>query len=138
MLTPQWTGFDYFGSCIEMGKDYMFAARMPFNSDFFVEVYRLGPSLPTEPPVGQATSVEVSPNPARGPATVSLSVLMTHHVRVTVTDVLGRLVRVLHDGALAAGRHALTVPSHALTGGVYLITVEGDGYRSAVPLTITR
>ncbi|MFQ5570678.1 MAG: T9SS type A sorting domain-containing protein, partial [Rhodothermales bacterium] len=46
------------------------------------------------------------------------------HVRVSVYDVLGRLVTTLVDGVLSAGRHEVVFRADRLPTGVYLIRME--------------
>jgi hypothetical protein len=74
-----------------------------------------------------ALRLDVYPNPARGPATVSLVLARPQRVEVALFDVLGRRVARLHDGPLAAGPHALRLATAALPSGVYLLRLSGDG-----------
>lgn len=63
------------------------------------------------------------PNPTRGSVSLLLSVPGAADVRADVFDVLGRAVRVLHDGRLAEGDHTLTVDASSLPAGTYLVRV---------------
>ncbi len=45
-------------------------------------------------------------------------------MRVVVADALGRIVAVLHEGALAAGSMRLSLPA-GLAAGVYAVVAEG-------------
>lgn len=77
-----------------------------------------------------ASRLVVYPNPARGSATVALSLAEASEVRVAVYDVLGRAVAVLHEGPLAAGEHALAFEAAGLPAGIYLIRAmwtQGEG-----------
>lgn len=65
------------------------------------------------------------PNPSRGGA-----------VRVSVVDVLGREVAVLASGELAAGAHAVRVPS--LASGTYVVRLAGEDAVRTERFTVVR
>ncbi len=66
-------------------------------------------------------SLEAAPNPARGLATVTVSLAEAGPVTVAAFDALGRRVAVLHDGPLAAGARALALAAGALPPGLYVV-----------------
>ena len=77
------------------------------------------------------------PNPARQ-ARVTLALDATQTVRIALFDVLGRRVRTLHDGPLAAGEHAVEVDGAGLPSGVYFVRATGEGTSRTVPVTLLR
>jgi hypothetical protein len=74
---------------------------------------------------------EVSPNPFRSSAHLTLSVAEAQAVRVEVYDGLGRRVALLHDGRLEAGAHAFTLDGSALPAGLYVVRVTGETFADA-------
>lgn len=72
-----------------------------------------------------------SPNPFASSARFTLDLAEGQHVTVAVLDVLGRRVALLHDGPLAAGRHALVFDASALPPGVYVVRATGGGLVAA-------
>ncbi len=81
------------------------------------------------------------PNPfsAARAATLTLRVDAAQRVAVTLYDVLGRTVRVLHDGALAAGTpHTFTVEAGDLPSGLYVYRVVGESFAETRTLTLVR
>lgn len=85
-----------------------------------------------------ASGLTVYPNPASGQVTVGLTLDKASEVRVEVYDVLGRAVAVLHEGPLGAGEHALSFEAAGLPAGLYLVRVEGEGFRAARRVTVVR
>jgi len=75
-------------------------------------------------------SLSVTPNPARGAATVRYDVPCAAQVRVSLFDAAGRLVRVLSQGANAPGRYSACVAAGEFPGGVYYVTLHESGRRS--------
>ena len=66
------------------------------------------------------------PNPFNPQTTFTLSLPETGHIRVTVYDMLGRQVALLHEGELAAGlTHTFTFDASHLSSGTYLLRVDG-------------
>lgn len=72
-----------------------------------------------------------SSNPFTGRTTVELAPAASGEARVTLTDVLGRRVETLFDGAVVAGeRRRLTVDGAGLAPGVYLVRLDAAGETS--------
>ncbi|MDX1421110.1 MAG: T9SS type A sorting domain-containing protein, partial [Rubricoccaceae bacterium] len=72
-------------------------------------------------------SISISPNPSRGGATATVTLAEASEVTVSVYDVLGRRVAVLHEGPLGAGAHAFGLDLRGLPPGVYVVRVEAGG-----------
>jgi|GEM_PF-3139701 len=84
--------------------------------------------VPDEAPPADAPAafaLDAYPNPARGAATLAVSVPAALDVSVAVYDLLGRRVAVLHEGPMAAGVHALAWDARGLAGGVYVVRATG-------------
>ncbi|MGB3541707.1 T9SS type A sorting domain-containing protein [Rubrivirga sp.] len=79
-----------------------------------------------------------APNPAANTASVTLTLDAIESVRVTVLDILGRVVAVLHDGPAAAGVVALEVDVQGLTPGTYVIRAEGETFGETQTFTVAR
>ena len=104
-------------------------------------VYVFGaPPVSAEPEASAERGVALAawPNPARGAATVALSLGRPAQARVAAYDVLGRRVTALHEGPLPAGTHRLRFDTSALPTGVYLVVAEVAGTRVATRLTVAR
>lgn len=70
----------------------------------------------------------VSPNPLRGPGTVSVTVRQSQPVTAAVYNVLGQQVATLHDGPLPAQTPTTLRLGSALSSGVYFLRVEGESF----------
>ncbi len=66
------------------------------------------------------------PNPFRRTTALTLTLPAPQSVRVEAFDVLGRRVAVLHDGAMAAGPHPLTLDASELPAGLYVVRATGS------------
>jgi hypothetical protein len=85
----------------------------------------------------EASRLSVYPNPARGAATVALTLAEAGDVRAAVFDLLGREVTVLHDGRLAAGTHPFAIETAGWPAGAYVVRATG-GVEAARRLTVVR
>ncbi|MDX1532073.1 MAG: T9SS type A sorting domain-containing protein, partial [Rhodothermales bacterium] len=88
-------------------------------------VFELSPMTAAEgaaPPASASLSAAV-PNPFREQTRLALTLGQPERVRVSLFDVLGREVRVLHDGVLVPGVRDVLVPARALPSGVYVVRV---------------
>lgn len=79
---------------------------------------------PESIPVATAALKPVYPNPFNPAATIPVSLGSDQDVRLSVYDLKGRLVRVLHDGALTAGNHAFSFDGRELASGTYFCRLE--------------
>lgn len=96
------------------------------------------PIIASESAPSDGFTLSVSPNPARGRATVRLALPSAGPLHVALFDMLGRQVATLFDGAQVAGTHEVAVETAGLSPGVYVVRAEsGDGRASAV-LTVAR
>ena len=79
------------------------------------------------------------PNPARGRATLEVTVQETQPVEIAMYDVQGRRVRTVHDGALP-GQQTRRVPidTETLASSVYVLRVRGDTFAESRRITVVR
>lgn len=79
------------------------------------------------------------PNPFNPRTQAMLSVARTQHVRAEAYDALGRLVAVLYDGPLAAGRtEHLVFEGAGLASGVYVLHVRGEHFSASQRVTLVK
>ena len=89
----------------------------------------IGDPVSAVPPALGAEGLRLAPNPFNPRTTVGGDLVTAAPVRLTVHDLRGRLVAVLHDGSLEAGSFALDWDGHDLAGrtapgGLYLFRLE--------------
>ncbi|MDT8323682.1 MAG: T9SS type A sorting domain-containing protein [Bacteroidota bacterium] len=70
------------------------------------------------------------PNPFNPATTIRFAVPESAHVRLTVTDALGRQVAELHNGRLDSGIHSVAFDASSLASGTYIATVTMTGMES--------
>lgn len=89
---------------------------------------------------GPATAISpVQPNPVEGSATFSLYLPESGNASISVYDVAGRAVALVHSGQLSAGSHSFlwSVPE-SLGNGVYFVRATSPGGAAASRLTVLR
>jgi hypothetical protein len=105
------------------------------------------PDTPAEPGAEEAfVSLTVSPNPVAGAGTITITLARPQDqvrgrladVRVTVHDVLGREVAVLHVGPLPAGATSLAIDAGAWPAGVYVVRAVGTGVAATARFSVVR
>jgi hypothetical protein len=64
------------------------------------------------------------PNPFNPKTTIAFRLVKSTNVNVTVYDIIGREVTVLHDGKLSAGRHSIDIDATDWPGGIYFYKVK--------------
>ena len=81
---------------------------------------------------------DVFPNPSGGRFELPLSLARTGSLRVTVHDLTGRMLRVLHEGDESAGPHGYAWEGAAPASGIYLVRVEAEGRVETRKVTIRK
>ena len=75
---------------------------------------------------GQTFGTNVAPNPVLDASTrIEYFLDQAQDMTLTLLDLRGQTVQVLHRGPQGAGRHELTLAAHKLLPGVYLLRVQG-------------
>jgi len=89
-------------------------------------------------PAGGAPTLRVAPNPVVGAGAVTLTLAApAPAANVTVHDVLGREVAVLHAGALPAGATRFALVAGVLPAGVYVVRAVAPAGVSATRFVVT-
>ena len=114
-------------------------AGNPFECDI------VGPTLRpvgVQPPLpdGLAAEVEAArPNPFTPRTTVRFRVRSAQTVRVVLLDALGRRLRTLYDGPLAANVYRTAqVEGDGLAAGTYVVALEGGAARATTSVVLVR
>jgi len=131
-----WSGTIPAGGSVELALTFRAGARAPgeYRSTLVVEdttgavltsvplTLVVTPDTPAEPgPDRAGATLNVSPNPVRGRATVTLVLEQGGSVRLGVYDLLGREVLALIDGTRSAGAHDVVLDVVGLRPGLYLL-----------------
>lgn len=103
----------------------------------------LGDALPaaTEPaldPAGDDLLFQNYPNPARAITTIPFTTRSAGHVRLVLSDVLGREVATLVDAPMQAGQHLVSFDASALPPGIYLYRFRSGSVAAPRTMTIGR
>jgi len=82
---------------------------------------------------------KAAPNPTSHRTTVDVAVKETQDITIALYDLLGRQLRVLHDGALAGETsHSFNVSAENLPDGTYFLRIRGDDFRTARRVVVTQ
>lgn len=96
-------------------------------------------STPVAPgPAAAELALAVAPNPSAGAVVAELSTETAAEARVAVLDVLGRQLRVAHEGPVAAGETALPIDLTGLPSGVYVVRATVGGAVVSRAVTVAR
>ena len=87
-------------------------------------------------PSARDLALGVYPNPAQRVASLAFTLVAPGEVRAEVFDVLGRRVARLHEGALAAGRHALRWELPTVPSGVYVVRLTTPAGSATQRITV--
>ena len=78
------------------------------------------------------------PNPFNPQARFTLEIAEPQAVRISVFDVLGREIRVLHDGSLSVGSTGFLIDGAELPSGLYVLRAVGEAFTTSQRMTLLR
>jgi|GEM_PF-3247938 len=79
------------------------------------------------------------PNPFSARANFNITLRNSEHVSVSVYDVVGRRVRSVYEGTMAANEKTpIHFDSNGLSSGLYLIRVQGESFSDVREVTLVR
>ncbi len=75
---------------------------------------------------GQGNMLGVNPNPVSQTAVISFSLVKTSPVRITISDVNGRILKVITEENYSEGKHRINFSRESLTAGMYYLQLKTD------------
>lgn len=118
--------------------------RNPFiDRPEFADLLYQAAGLEDEPAAPAFALHQNAPNPFARTAVVRFALATRSDVRISVYDVVGRLVRVLSDRSYAPGEHeviwdGLDARGREVAAGVYFYAMEADGFRDERKMVLLR
>ena len=71
------------------------------------------------------------PNPFESSTTISFNNNTKGMVSLTLTDMNGRLIKVLHSGDMPAGVQQVLIDGNGLASGMYILSLDLNGVKSS-------
>jgi agmatine deiminase len=90
---------------------------------FPFRVFGITSSLSNEMPF---EFTEVFPNPASAITYIGINSISSKSAKIYMHDMQGRVVQLIHDGALNVGENKFFIDASAMSAGMYLIVVENE------------
>lgn len=78
------------------------------------------------------------PNPFNPTTNIQFDLKESGHVTVLVYNTLGQVVATLVDNTMEAGRHQMTFDAAALSSGLYIYTIEVNGFTDLKKMVLIR
>jgi hypothetical protein len=78
------------------------------------------------------------PNPFNPTTTITYSLPQSGMVTLNVYDITGRFITTLVDGVKGVGTHSVQFEGSSLSSGMYVYTLETDGYRQTRQMMLVK
>lgn len=90
------------------------------------------------PPMALPTDFSISPNPVYEESSVLFELRENQNVKIEVRDISDRALKIVFDGTLTKGKHAIRLDLPDLNNGVYYCILSIQGERTCKPFLISR
>ena len=80
----------------------------------------------------------VTPNPAAGEASVTMTLGSDGYVEAAIYDMAGGLAETVLQRSFTRGSYQLTIPTDALSSGRYMLEINSMGWRAVAPIVVDR
>jgi len=78
------------------------------------------------------------PNPFNGTSVITYALEEAANVTLEVTDIAGKIVKVLTPGTVSAGEHQITLNGNEFAKGMYNYTLKADNFSATKRMIITK
>ncbi|MDQ3109789.1 MAG: M43 family zinc metalloprotease [Bacteroidota bacterium] len=82
------------------------------------------------------SSFDLFPNPSQDNTTIRFALTQRENVKITMTDLDGRVVKEISNGEFSEGEHVVPFSTAELASGMYLITVDNGTARHVKKLAV--
>ncbi|MDP8240157.1 MAG: T9SS type A sorting domain-containing protein [Candidatus Hatepunaea meridiana] len=103
----------------------------------FFDQRHYAPGLVGNLPVSQQLT-GVYPNPFNSMTNITFNLQDDNHIKLTIHDLQGREVSLLHEGQETAGVHSLSWDASGLASGVYICRLQSDSKAATIKLMMVR
>jgi PKD repeat protein len=86
--------------------------------------------------ISTVTYFDLFPNPSQDNSTIRLSLKQNEHVKITMTDLDGRIVKEVSDEEMSEGDHSIAISTAELAAGMYLVTVDDGTVKQVKKLAV--
>jgi hypothetical protein len=113
------------------------------NDAFYDTICYVAPPIDTDTVTGvkafaYSFETKVFPNPSNGKTTVSFNLNAGAIVRITMTDMTGKLVKEIFNGKESSGSHAVNFTTEGLANGVYAITISASNKHEVLRFSVVK
>jgi hypothetical protein len=131
---------------LEVNTQYFWRVRSQVGNDQFYSdwsdtiSFTTGIRTSTEPNTTPSSfSLQQNyPNPFNPTTTITYSLPQSGMVTLNVYDITGRFITTLVDGVKGVGTHSVQFEGSSLSSGMYVYTLETDGYRQTRQMMLVK
>lgn len=84
------------------------------------------------------SSLFVYPNPAAQTANLSMELFQNTNVKVALFDITGKMLQVVYNGQMSAGKQSVDINLNNLNSGLYLVVVAAQDKQQTVKLNVIK
>jgi PKD repeat protein len=108
----------------------------PYGNEFYIDDINITGTNVGVNEISTVTYFDLFPNPSQDNSSVQLSLKETEKVKITMTDLNGRVVKEISDEVYSQGEHTVSFSTAELAAGLYLITVDDGATKQVKKLAV--
>ncbi len=107
-----------------------------FGNEFYIDDLNISSNNVGINEVSTVTYFDLFPNPAQDNSTIKFAVKESQQVKISITDLNGRIVQQISDETFSQGEHVVAFSTAELASGMYLVTVDDGTTRQVKKLAV--
>lgn len=107
-----------------------------FGNEFYIDDINITSTNVGINEVSNVNFFDVYPNPVQDNGSVKFTMKESEHVKITLTDLNGRVIQQISDETFNQGEHVVSFSTAELASGLYLVTVDDGTSKQVKKLSV--
>jgi PKD repeat protein len=107
-----------------------------YGNEFYIDDINITGTNVGVNEVSNVSYLDLFPNPAQDNGSVKFAVKESEHVKITLTDLNGRVIQQISDETFGQGEHIVNFSTAELASGMYMVTVDDGTTRQVKKLAV--
>ncbi|MEO5644230.1 MAG: M43 family zinc metalloprotease [Bacteroidia bacterium] len=107
-----------------------------YGNEFYIDDININSVNVGIDEISSVSYFDLFPNPAQDNSSIKFNLKESEHVKITMTDLNGRVVKQISDENFSLGEHVVAFSTAELAAGMYLVTIDDGTSKQVKKLSV--